>query len=114
VRHQLNPALALTGIVVGRVSRTNHARDVVARLRSAHGSTVFGPTIRDSIRVAEAAMAGLPVTAFASETAVARDIRAVAAELIRRDPSVARVQQVDVSRPAGWRGVVGRLVGSRS
>jgi chromosome partitioning protein len=114
VRHQLNPALALTGIVVGRVSRTNHARDVVARLRSTHGGTVFGPTIRDSIRVPEAAMAGLPVTAFAPDTPVARDIQAVAAELVRRDPDAATVQRVETDRAAGWRGVVGRLVGSRS
>jgi len=114
VRHQLNPALVLTGIVVGRVSRTNHARDVVARLRSAHGDSVFGPTIRDSIRVPEAAMAGQPVTAFAPDTAVARDIRAVAAELIRRDPNALPVRRVEAGRAAGWRGVVGRLVGSRS
>jgi chromosome partitioning protein len=114
VRHQLNPALVLTGMVVGRVSRTNHARDVVARLRSTHGGDVFGPTIRDSIRVPEAAMAGLPVTAFAPDAAVARDIRAVAAELVRRDPDEATVDPTEARRAAGWRGVVDRLVGSRS
>lgn len=114
VRRQLNPGLVLTGIVVGRVSRTNHARDVVAWLRATHGRSVFEPTIRDSIRVPEAAMAGLPVTAYAPDSAVARDIRAVAAELVARDPEGEAPIPQQVERPAGWRGVVGRLVGSRS
>ena len=34
-------------------------------------------------------MAGLPVTAYAPDAAVARDVRAVAAELVERDPQVA-------------------------
>ena len=37
--------------------------------------------------VPEAAAAGLPVTVFAPGSPVAADIRAVAAEVIRRDPS---------------------------
>jgi chromosome partitioning protein len=114
VRQQLNPALVLTGIVVGRVSRTNHARDVVAWLRATHDGYVFETTIRDSIRVPEAAMAGLPVTAFAPDTAIAADIRAVAAELISRDPDAGAGAPIESDRGAGWRGVMSRLVGSRT
>ena len=114
VRQQLNTGLVLTGILVGRMSRTNHARSVVALLRATYGNDVFEATIRESIRVPEAAMAGLAVTEFVPETAVAADIRAVAAELVRRDPDGATFEPVEVARPAGWRGVMGRLVGSRS
>jgi chromosome partitioning protein len=114
IRMQLNPELLLTGILVGRTSRTNHARDVVAWLRSTHGSDVFDATIRDSIRVPEAAMAGLPVTAFAPSAAVSGDIRAVAAELLQRHPGGGDPGPMESERTAGWRGVMSRLVGSRS
>jgi chromosome partitioning protein len=114
VRQQLNPGLLLTGIVLGRVSRTNHSRDVIAWLRATHGDTVFEPTIRDSIRLPEAAMAGLPVTSFAPASAVAADLRAVATELVRRDPDREADENIEPDRVAGWRGMVGRLVGSRS
>lgn len=114
IQRQLNPALVLTGIVVGRVSRTNHARDVIAGLRARHGEAVFAPTIRDSIRVPEAAMAGIPVTAHVPDSAVASDIRAVAAELVARDPDPQPAAATNSARTAGWRGVMGRLVGSRS
>jgi chromosome partitioning protein len=114
VQRQLNPALVLTGIILGRVTRTNHARDVTAGLRATYGRDVFEATIRDSIRVPESAAAGLPVTAHAPDVAVSSDIRAVAAELMNRDPD----GQVDVpeepGRAGGWRGVMDRLVGSRS
>jgi chromosome partitioning protein len=113
IQGQLNPALVFTGIVVGRVSRTNHARDVIAWLRAAHGGKVFDGMIRDSIRVPEAAMAGMPVTAYAPDAAVAADIRAVAAELIRRDPDEPALAAAEVRRPAGLRGIFGRLVGAR-
>jgi chromosome partitioning protein len=114
VRRQLNRGLVLTGIIVGRLSRTNHARDVVAWLRATHGPAVFDATIRDSIRVPEAAMAGLPVTTYAPDSVVAGDIRLVAAELVARDPDAEFVVPSEAGRAGGWRGVVGRLVGSRS
>jgi chromosome partitioning protein len=114
VRQQLNTALVLAGIVVGRASRTNHAREVVASLRATYGDDVFQQTIRDSIRVPEAAMAGLAVTEFVSDAAIAADIRAVAAELVRRDPDDQDLDPVEAERASGWRGMVGRLVGSSS
>jgi chromosome partitioning protein len=114
ILQQLNPALLLTGIIVGRVNRTNHARDVIAGLRARHGEAVFEATIRDSIRVPEAAMAGLPVTAFAPDVPVAYDIRAVAKELVARDPDGKPAPSADAGLGARWRGVMDRLVGSRS
>lgn len=114
VQQQLNTALVLAGIVVGRASRTNHARQVIALLRATYGVDVFEQTIRDSIRVPEAAMAGLAVTEFVPDAAIAADIRAVAAELVRRDPDGQQLEPDEAARTAGWRGMVGRLVGSRS
>jgi chromosome partitioning protein len=114
VRQQLNTGLVLAGIVVGRMSRTIHAREVVASLRATYAGDVFQQTIRDSIRVPEAAMAGLAVTEFVPDSAVAADIRAVAAELVRRDPDERDLDPVEAEQVSGWRGMVGRLVGSRS
>jgi chromosome partitioning protein len=114
IRQQLNPELVLTGIVVGRVSRTNHARDIDSWLRETYGGDVFKPTIRDSIRMPEAATAGLPITAFAPSTNVAADVRAVAEELVNRDPNPQSADAAEADGQAGWRGLVGRLVGSRS
>jgi chromosome partitioning protein len=114
IRRQLNPALVMTGIVAGRVSRTNHARDVIAGLRETYDGDLFEATIRDSIRVPEAAAAGVPVTAYAPDTKVAADVRAVAGELVARDPDGTAADADDADSQAGWRGLVGRLVGSRS
>jgi chromosome partitioning protein len=114
IRQQLNPGLVLTGIVVGRVSRTNHARDIDSGLRETYGRDVFEPTIRDSIRMPEAATAGLPITAYAPNSKVAADVRAVAEELVNRDPDPQPADPAETDGQAGWRGLVGRLVGSRS
>jgi chromosome partitioning protein len=114
IQRQLNPELVLTGIVVGRVSRTNHARDIDSWLRETFGRDVFEPTIRDSIRMPEAAAAGLPITAYAPNANVAADVRAVAAELVNRDPDSQPADLDEADWQAGLRGLVGRLVGSRS
>lgn len=111
IQVRLNPGLSLTGIVIGRVSRTNHARDVALAMRADYGMKVFDRMIRDSIRVPEAAAAGVPVTAYAPDSPVAGDLRAIAAEVVRRDPSRS---EVTMERAGGWRGVFDRLVGARS
>lgn len=107
IRGKLNPRLMLTGILVARATGTRHARQVVDDLRRNHGEDVLQATVRMSIRVAEAAAAGLPVTAFVPDAAVSHDIRAVAAEVVRRDPG-----DGTAADPNGWRSLVGRLVGA--
>ncbi|HEY7522846.1 MAG TPA: ParA family protein [Candidatus Limnocylindrales bacterium] len=109
IRGRLNPGLVLTGIVVDRASHTRHAREVINDLRTEHGDDVLLPTIRVSIRVAEAAAAGLPVTAYVPDAAVSHDVRAVAADVLRRDPDNGHKQE---SSNGGWRGIMGRLVGA--
>jgi chromosome partitioning protein len=107
IRGKLNSRLMLTGILVARATGTRHARQVVDDLRRNHGEDVLQATVRMSIRVAEAAAAGLPVTAFVPDAAVSHDMRAVAAEVVRRDPG-----DGTAADPNGWRGLVGRLVGA--
>ena len=111
IRLRLNPRLVLTGIVVSRMTRTKHARTALADLATAHPGSLMDTTIRDSIRVPEAAAAGLPVTVHAPDSGVAGDVRAVAGEILRRDPDPDPPAAV---RAAGVRRFVGRLVGIRS
>lgn len=83
-KQRVTPHLELLGIVVSRVNATSHTREVVARLRSEFGATVLEQTVREDIRVAEAPAFRLPVTRYASDSPVAEDYRAVAAELLER------------------------------
>jgi chromosome partitioning protein len=108
IRGTLNPGLVLTGIVVDRDRRTNHVRRVIAQLREEHGDDVLVHTLRDSIRVAEAAAAGLPVTSYVPDAAVSHDVRAVAADILDRDPD----RNGHEDSHSGWRGVMERLVGA--
>jgi chromosome partitioning protein len=110
IRGKLNPRLLLTGIVVDRATTTRHSRQVMDDLRRDHGEDVLQSTVRMSIRVAEAAAAGLPVTAYVPDAAVSHDVRAVAAEVVRRDPG----EDDHAESAGGWRGLVGRLVGAGS
>ena len=110
IRVSLNPRLVLTAIVVNRMNRTNHARGVVAGLAYRYPGLVVQPSIRDSIRVPEASAAGLPVTVHAPSSSVAADLRAVAAEIDRRDPD----RPPDDAPPAhGLRQIIERLVSAR-
>ena len=86
----------------------------MAGLRETYDGDLFQATIRDSIRVPEAAAAGVPVTAYVPDANVAADVRAVAEELVARDPDRKDSIEIAADQQAGWRGLVGRLVGSRS
>jgi chromosome partitioning protein len=82
LRGHLNPRLGYPRILAARVNRTVHSRIVLDELRRTYGDCVLRATVRDSVRLAEAAASGMPITESASDSAVAGDFRAVAAELI--------------------------------
>jgi chromosome partitioning protein len=84
VRANLNPSLDLAAILPCRVNRTIHAREVLEELRERYGSRVMSTTVRESIRLPEAAAAQLPITAYAPRSTGAQDYRAAAIELLRR------------------------------
>lgn len=83
-REQVNPRVALLGIVACRVNSTVHTRSVLAQLRTIYGSAVLRQTVRETIRLAEAPVLQLPITSYASQSKAAVDYRAVADELLDR------------------------------
>ena len=101
IRLGLNPALGAPRILAGRVNRTVHSREVLEELRRTYGDLVLTSTIRDSVRLAEAAGLRLPITLSAHDSRVANDFRAVAAEIMGLpDPTVAAEA---AGEPGGWR-----------
>jgi chromosome partitioning protein len=81
VRQRLNPNLKLAGVVACRVNRTLHARAIVERLGEEFPESLMKTTIRENIRLAEAASFQLPITLFAPNSTGAEDYRALAREL---------------------------------
>lgn len=84
LRGEVNPSLELLGIVGTRANRTVHAKAVADELRADYDGAVFEARIRDSVRVAEAEAAGVPITAYASRSPVADDYRSLATEVLER------------------------------
>lgn len=84
VEAQINPRLAVAGILVGRMNRTLHAQRILAFLRECYGELIFETTIRDTVQLSEAAESGLPITAYATRGPAAADFRAAATELLER------------------------------
>jgi chromosome partitioning protein len=82
IRMGLNPGLGAPRILAGRVNRTVHSRQVLEELQRTYGDLVLRSTIRDSVRLAEAAGLRLPITLSAHDSRAANDFRAVAAELL--------------------------------
>ena len=100
----LNPGLRNPLIVACRVNRTVHARQVVDELDRSYGWRLARVTIRESIRLAEAEAARLPITSYAPESGASSDYRALAVELLER----AEIPE-PVRRPSSrWRRLIGR------
>lgn len=103
IRATLNPSLGPPHILAGRVNRTVHSREVLAELRETYGDMVLQATIRDSVRLAEAAGLRLPITLSAHDSMAARDFRAVAAEVLSGVPAAAPVPAREEQPAGGWR-----------
>ncbi len=85
VKERLNPTLEIAGIVACRVdARTRHALEIVEQLRARFGATVYQTEIRENVRLAECPSFGRPITQYDSQSAGARDYRALAAEVDAR------------------------------
>jgi chromosome partitioning protein len=103
IRATLNPGLGPPHILAGRVNRTVHSREVLAELRETYGDMVLQATIRDSVRLAEAAGLRLPITLSAHDSMAARDFRAVAAEVLSGVPAAAPAPAREEQPAGGWR-----------
>ncbi len=101
IRMGLNPGLGLPLILAGRVNRTIHSREVLEELRRLYGDLVMEATIRDSVRLAEAAGLRLPITLSAHDSRVANDFRAVAAEILGTTGTPASAHTDEAT--SGWR-----------
>ena len=88
VRERLNPKLSIDG-VLGTMfdGRTLHSREVMERLVSAWGDTVFHTVIRRTVKFSDATVAGEPITAYASSSAGAEAYRQLAREVLTRWPA---------------------------
>lgn len=88
VQERLNSELKITGILPCRVdNRTRHAREVVDQLRQRFGALVYGTTVRENVRLAEAPSFGEPITVYDPSSAGAEDHRALAQEVIAQEVS---------------------------
>ena len=99
IQSTFNPGLGNPLIVACRVNRTRHARQVVDDLDRTYGWLLARATIRESIRMAEAEAARLPITAYAPESGACLDYRLLADELLQRE-----VRREPAARPVPrWR-----------
>jgi chromosome partitioning protein len=95
----LNPSLWDPVIVACRVNRTLHSREMVEQLGRLYGDLFANVTIRDSIRLPEAADAHMPITTYAPESGVCLDYRQLTEQLVERD----YLHQVEPRRESRWR-----------
>jgi chromosome partitioning protein len=85
LRTTLNPGLRDPLILACRVNRTVHARNVVGDLRSSYGDRMARATVRETIRLSEAAAARMPITQYAPDSVGSHDYRAFVDELLERE-----------------------------
>ncbi|GAC1570770.1 MAG: hypothetical protein NVS3B18_03340 [Candidatus Dormibacteria bacterium] len=82
-RQRLNPHLRVLGLVPTFVNmRTNFSRDMVAGLRQIPNLRVFDTMIKMTVKLQETALAGVPITSYASSTEAAASYRRLADEVI--------------------------------
>lgn len=87
VQERLNPDLKVLGILGTMYdARTLHSREVLERVVSAFGETVFHTVIRRTIKFPETTVAGEPITTYASSSPGADAYRMLAREVLYRCP----------------------------
>ena len=92
VRDNLNPALAIKGVVLTMYDgRTNLSADVAAEVRNHLGNAVYETIIPRSVRLSEAPSFGVPIALYRDDSRGAVAYAALAAELLRRDKRNTRI-----------------------
>jgi chromosome partitioning protein len=86
VRDNLNPGLAIKGVVLTMFdARTNLSADVAREVRSHLGDAVYDTIIPRSVRLSEAPSFGVPIALYRDDSRGAVAYAALAAELRQRD-----------------------------
>ena len=95
VRDNLNPALAIKGVVLTMYdARTNLSADVAAEVRNHLGAAVFDTVIPRSVRLSEAPSFGLPIALYRNDSRGAVAYAALADEVRRRDGHLSAIAPV--------------------
>lgn len=82
---QLNPQLAIGGIVITMVDKRTSVNAMIEQeARERYGDLVFQSTIPFSVKAVEAPAAGVPVTQYAPDSPAGRAYRALAQEVSER------------------------------
>lgn len=83
VRRQINPDLRVLGVVPTFVDmRTGFSRDILDGIRTIPNLRVFDAVIKQTVKLQETSLAGVPVTAYAPASEAARAYRKLAHEII--------------------------------
>lgn len=85
VMGRLNPDLRILGVLATMYDpRTLHSREVLETVQKAFGDQVFTTVINRTIKFPDAAVAGEPITTFASSSGGAEAYRRLAREVLAR------------------------------
>ena len=83
IRLKLNRRLRILGLLPTFFDgRTNLAKDMLDELRVVGDHHVFNAIIRNTVKLGEAPLVGLPITVYAGNTDAARTYRALAKEVV--------------------------------
>jgi chromosome partitioning protein len=84
MRADLNPELAILGIIPTRMNRTRHAGEVVERAKTELADTIrfFAPPIPETVHVKDASAAGVPVAEYQPKSPAAEAYRLLAQEIV--------------------------------
>ena len=85
VRSRLNPKLEIIGVLPTMYdSRTLHSREVLERVNQAFGDKVFRTKVSRTIKFPDAAVAGMPISEYAPDSAGALAYEQLAREVLSR------------------------------
>ncbi len=84
MRADLNPELAILGIIPTRMNRTRHASEVVERAKTELADAIrfFAPPIPETVHVKDASAAGVPVAEYQPKSPAAEAYRLLAQEIV--------------------------------
>jgi chromosome partitioning protein len=101
VRDQLNPDLAIKGVVLTMFdARTNLATEVAAEVRRHLGSLVYKTVVPRSVRLSEAPSHGLPIALYRPDSKGADAYHDLSAEFLRRDGRESAARRGDAGAAA--------------